>query len=202
MKLDAAKRKAENILLELEPFCSRIHVAGSIRRQRPEVNDIDIVLVPKIGTLSMEAIIERCERSSVRLRGSALSQNITFRLPPADFQLDLFVAHDGEVDLLGKTPSNWGAVLLCRTGSMFHNQRLCSHAITKGLKFAPYKGVVKKKFNPDPDSTVEWEEIIASETEEDIYQALGLDFRAPTDRETLIEAASSPALTSAGDAND
>jgi DNA polymerase/3'-5' exonuclease PolX len=52
------------------------------------------------------------------------------------------------------------------------------------MKFAPYKGVVKIQAGNTANPSCE--EIIASETEEDIYKALGLDFLAPTNREALL----------------
>jgi DNA polymerase/3'-5' exonuclease PolX len=177
MKLDRAEKLASMIATELQPFCTRIEIAGSIRRRRAEVNDIDLVLVPE--TLESRAeIVKRCSFTCTKVSGDTFTaQNIIFRFP-SEFQLDLFFAHDGIVDLVSKTPSNWGAVLLCRTGSIFHNQQLCSHAITKGLKFAPYKGVVRAGAQ---------EEIIASETEESIYQALDLEYRLPTQRESILQ---------------
>ncbi len=48
MKLEHARRYAEAIGQALAPFCKRIAVAGSVRRARPFVNDIDfVVLDPK-----------------------------------------------------------------------------------------------------------------------------------------------------------
>jgi DNA polymerase (family 10) len=171
MNRGPAQRLAEKIKAELQPFCSRIAIAGSIRRQRAEVNDIDLVLIPNDGIVSMRAIIERCSKSAVLIRGDVTSQNITLRLPA--IQLDLFVAHAGIDDLICSVPSNWGAVLLCRTGSQEHNTQLAAFAKTKGLKFAPYVGIT------------DGSKILGSKTEEEIYQTLGLPWLEPTLREEL-----------------
>ena len=48
MPLAQAQGYAEKVLEWLGPFCERIEVAGSIRRRRPEVNDVDIVVIPKV----------------------------------------------------------------------------------------------------------------------------------------------------------
>jgi len=47
MKLQQAETIAKNFLSEIKEFCERIEIAGSIRRKKPEVNDIDIVLIPR-----------------------------------------------------------------------------------------------------------------------------------------------------------
>jgi hypothetical protein len=46
MKLEQAKELAEAAKAELEPYCHRIEIAGSIRRQKPDVGDIELVCVP------------------------------------------------------------------------------------------------------------------------------------------------------------
>ena len=170
MKLAAAKDLAWNVRKELAPFCDRIEIAGSIRRERPEVNDVDLVLIPK-SPVDQQALLARCLRTCTQVNARA-KQNFIFRMSNV-FQLDIWVAHGEIVDLVSKKPGNWGAVLLCRTGSIAHNVQLCNLAISKGLKFAPYRGVVKG------------EDIIASEREEDIYHALGLTYRDPAEREQL-----------------
>src|SRR5438876_12139133 len=47
--LAQAERLAAKIVTELNTFCERIEIAGSIRRRRPVVNDIDIVALPMPG---------------------------------------------------------------------------------------------------------------------------------------------------------
>ncbi|GAI50844.1 unnamed protein product, partial [marine sediment metagenome] len=47
MELEKAKVIAENLRSLLAPVCARITIAGSIRRQKPEVGDIELLCVPK-----------------------------------------------------------------------------------------------------------------------------------------------------------
>jgi DNA polymerase (family 10) len=75
-------------------------------------------------------------------------------------------------DLLGSTPSNFGSLLLCRTGSKGHNVFFIEKAKARGLTWNPYHGV----FDPQIGC-------IASATEEDIFSALGLEFVIPEQRE-------------------
>jgi len=45
MKLEEAKKIAEKYLNLLKPYCLRAEIAGSIRREKPEVKDIEIVCI-------------------------------------------------------------------------------------------------------------------------------------------------------------
>jgi DNA polymerase (family 10) len=62
-------------------------------------------------------------------------------------------------------------LLLARTGSKEHNIKLAALAKSKGLTFSPHEGIKRG------------EQILASETEEAIFAALGLPYIAPEDRE-------------------
>ena len=167
MKLFDAYKIADLIKGELAQFCERIEVAGSIRRARPEVGDIDFVILPKAGQLA--AIKARCEQRCAVVKDG--EQNYIVRLPNG-FQVDIFFARPAVKDLLQTVPGNWGSLLLCRTGSTAHNIWLVEHAKSRGFTWNPYRGVL------DGDGFV-----IASETEEDIFDMLALDFVAPASRE-------------------
>ena len=47
MKLKDAEELAKRIVEHIRPHCERVEVAGSIRRKKSEVRDIDLVLIPK-----------------------------------------------------------------------------------------------------------------------------------------------------------
>lgn len=172
MQLAKAEALANKVVRELRPFCHRIEIAGSIRRKRAEVNDIDLVLIPRDLPRLLKRAQERCTLATEQAQ-----TNVRLNFENG-FPLDLWVAHNGERDLLGEIPSNWGAVMLCRTGSMEHNIQLADYARSKGLKFMPYIGIVRER-RGDQD------EILAARTEEEIYAAVGLEWLPPTRRENL-----------------
>jgi DNA polymerase (family 10) len=60
---------------------------------------------------------------------------------------------------------------LIRTGSKEHNIKLCQHAIDKGMKLSSEKGLMKDG------------KVIASKTEEEIFQGLGMDYVKPEERD-------------------
>ena len=46
MELEKARAIASEVVKRLSPYCQRIEVAGSVRRKKAQVNDIDLVLIP------------------------------------------------------------------------------------------------------------------------------------------------------------
>jgi len=158
---------AFKIVSVIEPYCVRVEVAGSIRRRRPTVNDIDLVIQPK--PYSWTEIIKaiRSEFGAVtEKQGEKLA---TLYVPFADKQGQGYV----QVDLYRASESTWGILLLIRTGSAEYNIFLAKLAIRKGYRLAYSKGLLNEKG-----------EVIASKTEKDVFQALGLDYIPPQDRET------------------
>ena len=168
-----ALKIAQSVLVELLPWCKDIEIAGSLRRHCDRCGDIDFVILAS----DREAILQRIRKScAIRTGDSTTALNTIAFLEPKDrppLQLDFFFATDEQRDLLDVTPSNWGSLLLCRTGSMQHNIQLAARAKKMGLHWNPYKGVFKG------------DKLIASATEESIYQAVGLEWRAPIYRENL-----------------
>ena len=167
MKLAAAQSLADKIAAEITPFCDRLEIAGSIRRRRPNCGDIDIVCIPK-GITGREALLARCSRTAKLVKQG--DQYVVFELANG-VQLDLWVAHGGTGDLLTTTPSNWGMLLLARTGSAAHNIHLAERARSLGLRFNPHRGLMR------------FGETVASAEEAEIFAALKLDYVRPEDRE-------------------
>ncbi len=154
MKLQEALSKASEVYYRLKPYCQKIEVAGSIRRQKAEVRDIDLVLIPDdLGKLSYEI----GHLGMPILQGKKLTR-INFN----GTQLDIYYA----------TPKTWATLLLIRTGSKENNIRLCSQARSLGMKLkANGDGIIGKDG-----------QLIPIESEEQIYEILGLKYREPWER--------------------
>lgn len=56
MKLIQAKDIAVKICTKLQPFCDKVNIAGSIRRLKPEVKDIEICVIPKKDIVTLDSI--------------------------------------------------------------------------------------------------------------------------------------------------
>lgn len=167
MKLADADKLAGRIAAEIGPFCERIEVAGSIRRRRAWVNDIDLVVLPAANRLP--ALRHRILERTTPVTDGPM-QMIT-RLSNG-VQLDVFFAQPDQRDLLEVKPSNFGSLLLCRTGSAAHNIFLVEHAKEMGLRWNPYWGVFDGHGNN-----------LAAATELEIFRALKLEFIPPERRE-------------------
>jgi DNA polymerase (family 10) len=154
---------ALNILLAVKPLCERVEFAGSLRRRKGRINDFDLVVQPKANSwLEIIKVLRHEFNVVTEKQGDKLA---IFYVPLAEHghvQLDLYRA----------TESTWGILLLVRTGSKEHNVYLCNVAISKGMRLLYSQGLV------DKDGKV-----IAGKTEEEVFEALGLPFIIPQDRE-------------------
>ena len=154
MELQIAKSIADEVIKRLSPYCKRIEVAGSIRRRKPQVRDIDIVLIPSDPwNLSHEIM---------GLGVSHVGGDKLKRVNCGGNQVDLYFASE----------DTWATLLLIRTGSAENNIRLASLAKKRGWHLAASgDGLFNEKG-----------ERIAGDSEESIYQALGLPYQCPEER--------------------
>jgi DNA polymerase (family 10) len=164
MQLEEACFLADRIVHCIDHLCYNIQVVGSIRRKRPEPRDIDIVLIPQAWMWN--TIIQRFKTSMfanvIEAAGPELAR---LRVPVNG------VSESIQVDLYRARPETWGVLLLIRTGSIEHNIKLCSRARAMGMMLSAAQGVIKDG------------KVIASRTEEEIFQALNMDFVEPEKRE-------------------
>jgi DNA polymerase (family 10) len=173
--LARARRYAEQIATALQPFCKRLEIAGSIRRQREWCGDIDLVAEPSDEPALRARILENKE---VVQNGP---KNIHVRLTNG-IELQVFLAQPETRDLLDTKPSNWGTILLCRTGSKEHNIFIAQTARANCCEWKTYEGICRDG------------KLIASATEEEIFAALHLKFVPPEKRE--IQSSYHPVPTS------
>ena len=172
---DAAKilaeldlKEAENIACQLkaavEPQCDRIEVAGSIRRQKPKVHDIDFVVVAK-SDAEWQKISDKLKH--LKAKPNCSGNSVIKAFVPC--QNGLF-----QVDFYRAKPSTFGIHLLVRTGSAEHNMWLAAYAISKGMRIRySSEGLLKEG------------SVIAGETEKGVFEALGLPYPLPSEREIV-----------------
>lgn len=157
-----------------------VALAGSLRRWRPTIGDVDVL----VGTAEPEAVTETLTEWD-RVESVIESGETKTSLRVAGMQVDLRV-----VD-----PAEFGSALVYFTGSKDHNIALRNRAIEDGLKVNEY-GVfeVTDAERADPDTRAG--DRIAGETEAGVYDALGLPLIAPELRENRgeIEAAAAGEL--------
>lgn len=138
-----------------------LEVAGSIRRRKETIGDIDILASCK--TSDRQKIVSYFTKLDV-------VQDV---LVKGDTKASIrIIDSDRQVDLRLVEPSEWGAALVYFTGSKQHNIHIRSIAKDKGLKVSEY-GVFKTRNNRK----------IAGKTEEEVYKSLGLKWVPPEMRE-------------------
>jgi DNA polymerase (family 10) len=158
----------------------KISVAGSLRRFRETVGDIDILAISGSPEKVIEHFTHLDEATRILAEGSTKGSIVT---------------RDGiQVDLRVVDEESYGSALNYFTGSKEHNIRLREIAIQKGMKLSEY-GVFKEAGRAKPKrkagARAPREIRVAGKTEEDVYRALGLPYIPPEIREDSgeIEAA-------------
>jgi DNA polymerase/3'-5' exonuclease PolX len=181
MTLTEANGIAKATVFFLEPYCERIEIAGSVRRLRPVCGDVDLVVIPKFKDhFDLLGVLERRENLLLSflieyLRKKGPQQRwvngkepevggVNYLIQGAKCQLDVFVA----------TPATWATMLVCRTGSKEHNAWIAMRATARRMHWNPYKGL--KTHAGD---------LLQPKSEEEFYEALGLPFIEPMDRERV-----------------
>lgn len=158
---DEVKDDVEALLKKLRSVkgVTRSSVAGSFRRGKETVGDIDVIVVTQSAEKVSDAIAELPIVRNVVAHG--------------DKKLSFDLTSGIRVDIRFVSRDQWGAALLYFTGSKEHNIALRKRAIQRGWKLNEY-------------GLFQGEKVIASREEEDIYQALELPYVEPTERTDVL----------------
>jgi DNA polymerase (family 10) len=158
--LPAVKTVVEE--LRAHPAAIAVSEAGSVRRRRETVRDLDLIATSSDARALIAAFCEGRWVSEVVARGDTKAT---------------VVGHQGlRFDLRVVPPECYGNVLQHFTGSKDHNVALREEAQRRGLSISEY-GV----------TTVETEEVVTHATEEELYGYLGYEFIPPELRENAGE---------------
>jgi DNA polymerase (family 10) len=163
LDLKEAEKIAAHVKATVEILCEKIEIAGSIRRQKNKVHDIDFVAVTK-NDAEWQKINEKLKKLKAKPNCSGNSVIKAF-LP---CQNGLF-----QVDFYRAKPETFGILLLVRTGSAEHNVWLAGCAISKGMRIKYSEGLIKDN------------NVLAGETEKGVFEALGLPCPLPAEREIV-----------------
>lgn len=161
---DSLANKLVDYLLEV-PGVLRVDPLGSLRRRVPTIGDIDLAVSTNDPESVISSFLKYHEISRVLSEGTAKASVI--------FKSGI------QVDLRVQNPATYGAQLQYFTGSKDHNIKLRSLALRKGYSLSEYgikltKGKGKGR-------------LIECQTEEEFYNALGMDWIPPELREGKAE---------------
>ena len=170
------------LLVHFQPAAERLVVAGSLRRRKELVGDIELVYIPRtekrpaegtvweIDTINLiDEAIARLEADGILARRENVNGSTMFG--PKN-KLMRHVASGMPVDLFTATPDNWWNYLVCRTGSKETNTRIATAARDLGMEWHPY-GV------GFADRNRKW---MRPECEEDVFKFVRLPYVEPWER--------------------
>jgi len=161
MEYKEALEIAVRVLEQLRPHCVRCEIAGSIRRKKQNVKDIEIVAIPKpyqIGLFQdgIATIVNQWQK----VKGE-LPCKYTQRILPEGIKLDLFMADE----------YNWGLIFAIRTGSADFSHKILA------------TGWVKRGYHSVDGYLMHGNNQIVVREEKDLFERLSIPYVAPERRE-------------------
>ncbi len=168
--LDEADKTAEKLREHLAGLAGvdKITTAGSLRRGRETVGDVDLLITGKC-----------CENE--KQRSAVIDRVVTMPgladvLAKGENKVSFKLRNGMQVDVRILPPDSFGAAMQYFTGSKSHNVTLRQRALKMGMTLNEY-GLVR----------LEDDKLVAGKTEEEIYAKLGLDYIPPEMRENCGE---------------
>ncbi len=176
MPWNQAYRLAGQLVEELRPVVRRLKVAGSLRRRRPDVGDIEIVVEPEMYAADL---FQRMAPDVNRILFTArtwgrVEKSGERQIKVADvkgvvgFSCELYLVHP---------PAQWGSILAIRTGPWELGKIAMGRMIARGLKH-------KNGFVHDSTSRA----VLPTPTEADFFAAAGLEMVPPAQRDAQAAA--------------
>jgi DNA polymerase (family X) len=170
--LDVGQEEAERIAAYIREFgkpVERVTPAGSLRRGKETVGDLDLLVTLAHGKHSADAVEEI---SAHILKFPGIDQTLAH----GENKVSFVLKNGLQVDVRILDKESYGAALLYFTGSKEHNVTLRGRSNKMGYTLNEYALATLKGERP-----------VASATEEDIYEKLGLDYIPPELRENTGE---------------
>ena len=137
-----AHKVAAELVAELQPRCEQISVAGSLRRAKAEIGDIEILFVPRIGQVHMpgelfpksgslaDELIEQWLAKGFIIKRHNVNGSTTWNTLN---KLAIHASSGLPVDLFATTAKRWFVSLVVRTGSKEMNTALAGSALRRGM---------------------------------------------------------------------
>ncbi|MBI4262629.1 DNA polymerase/3'-5' exonuclease PolX [Candidatus Uhrbacteria bacterium] len=167
--LPIAEEIAES--LRSSGLCDKVEIAGSLRRMKELIGDIDILATSKKPKAVME--------------GFTTLPNVERTIAQGETKATVMLTSGLECDLRVVAPEEFGAALYYFTGSKEHNVRTRTMAVKQGLtvnEYGVFRGSSKRQAVSSKDR-------IAGKTEEEVLKAIGLPWIPPEIREDRGEIA-------------
>jgi DNA polymerase/3'-5' exonuclease PolX len=176
---------AAELCRALRPHCDKLIVAGSLRRRKLEVGDVEICFIghreplPDPNDLLGHLVDTDLAAKAI---GELVAGCVVKPRPKGDGSLTwgdcnklaVHTASGVPVDFFTTRPAGWWSLLVCRTGSAAHNEKICNAAIARGLRWNPYAGF---------EDRITGQMLHVARNERDVFDRVGLPYREPWERE-------------------
>lgn len=168
------------VLHWLGDACERIEVAGSVRREKETVKDLEIVYMPKMvmGQATLFGDAAMVPATVARIEGLVRERKLMWdELTPRrgeKYQRLIHVSTGMVVELFRADPENWGAIMTIRTGPEDYVRMLVSHSWQNGVmpvEMAQKDGYLWRRGVK-----------VSVPTEVDYFNAIGAPWWPPRDR--------------------
>lgn len=184
MPLKDAQVLADEVVRMLKRACVQITIAGSIRRQKPTVGDIEVVCVPRLVTVmgglfgDQPETVDALEARVADLMDDLLEYRLDRNLRKAAGSRYRRLFYQGfPLDLFSPAADSYGAILTIRTGPAEYSHRLVTPRSQGGLMpdhLQMKEGSLRYRVSG---------EAIPTPTEESFFAAISLPWIAPEDRQ-------------------
>lgn len=176
-----AQLVANELLEALRPTCTRLAVAGSLRRGEREVKDVELVALPKRAPDLLGAANGPCQLTlklrelayagAIRWRGETHPTSSTPFLEERRAWFLVSLPREVRVDLFAvRPPAQWGAIFAIRTGPADYSRRLVTVCQRRNLRSMGGR-------------LVDWTgKTVSTPEERDFIEACGLPYVEPRDR--------------------
>lgn len=176
MELSSADKIANDILSSIRSSCHRAEIAGSIRRRKTEVKDIEIVSRPH----NWDSLFENLQNYGIFIKPGT-SENEPWP-PKKEAKYLRMLLHSGiKLDLFFANENNWGALYMMRTGGATGPTGNPFEGFTPGM-FMRWKKVSGGGRMMNCLPTLPDGRSIAVPEEEDFFRLCGMDWIPPEDR--------------------
>jgi len=166
MELEKAKAIAITLVYYLASGVNRIAIAGSIRRQKPEVGDIELLVIPKANYLDKildDLMVQGILAMRLNKRGN--------RVYGPKNKLMVHLPSGIGVDIFSTTPDCWAVSLVVRTGGEKTNKRIATTALRRGYRFHAYGSGFSTP-----------QGYIVCNSEREVFEAVDLPYLEPWER--------------------
>ena len=161
---------ANDLVALLRPACERIEIAGSLRRKKAQIGDVEIVCIPKThpSTDLFGTEIDRVSLVDIVLA----AEDVTFTKNGEKYKQ--FEYGGMTVDLFLATKETWGVIYTIRTGPWEYSKWLVTSRYAGGAMPGPMRCLDGRLWKSGA--------VLDTPEEADVFAALGLDFVPPEQR--------------------